>query len=186
MTANLSAPYFPAMALRHTDVALYVDFDGVLHHQAAMWHHKRGIYMNPLEAPGRSLFEWAHILEHMLEEFPNVQLVLSSTWCVKPGYSQSLQRLPANLRARFVGGTFHRRHHGADPWILEAFRATPRWRQILADVERRLPRAWLALDDDVADWPEQLQPNLIACAGATGLSCPRVQHELLEKLSKFS
>ncbi|MCT9811357.1 HAD domain-containing protein [Acidovorax sp. Be4] len=174
------------MALRHTDVALYIDFDGVLHHQAAMWHHKRGIYMNPLEAPGRSLFEWAHILEHMLEEFPNVQLVLSSTWCVKPGYSQSLQWLPATLRARFVGGTFHRRHHGADPWILEAFRATPRWRQILADVERRLPRAWLALDDDVADWPEQLRQNLIACNGTTGLSCPHVQDELREKLRNCS
>lgn len=187
MAIDLSAPYLPAAPpRRHIDLALYVDFDGVLQHEAVMWHHRRGIFMSPTEAPGRSLFEWAHILESILQEFPNVALVLSSTWCLRPGYGKALKRLPEGLRARFVGGTFHRLVHGIDPWVLQSFRSTPRWQQILSDVARRKPDHWLALDDDVEGWPEGWRANLIACDGSTGLSSPLVQAELTRKLQAFA
>lgn len=183
---TLAAPYFTPRPLSQIDVALYVDFDGVLQHQAVMWHRKRGIYMSPTEAPGRTLFEWTHYLEEALNGFPEVALVLSSTWCVKPGYGKALKYLSAILRPRFVGGTFHRRVHGADPWILQGFRDMPRWKQVAADVERRKPRAWLALDDDVEDWPDHLRDNLVACDGSTGLSSPSVREELEKKLSSIA
>ncbi|SCK11209.1 hypothetical protein VAR608DRAFT_0553 [Variovorax sp. HW608] len=186
VSESLAAPYLPAGPLPSADIVLYVDFDGVLQHQAVMWHRKRGIYMSPIEAPGRLLFEWAHHLEAAISEFPAVSLVLSSSWCVKPGYGKALRHLPEPLRSRFIGGTFHRRHHGADEWILQSFRAAPRWKQILADVERRKPRVWLALDDDVADWPDHLRANLVACDGATGLSDPLVLADLKEKLAVTS
>lgn len=182
MTTSLAAPYQPAAPLPKADVVLYLDFDGVLHHHAVMWHPRRGIYMNPIEAPGRRLFEWVDHLEAILSEFPAVSVVLSSSWCVKPGYGKALKYLSLGLRARFVGGTFHRRHHGADQLILQSFTATPRFKQILGDVERRRPRAWLALDDDVADWPDQYRENLVACDGETGISSQLVQAELRTKL----
>jgi hypothetical protein len=54
--------------------------------------------------------------------------------------------------------------------------------QIWADVQRRKPSQWVALDDDADGWPEWARSNLVECDGATGLSCPRVQVELREAL----
>jgi len=179
---NLATPYLPAPPLPRVDLALYVDFDGVLQHESVMWHRRRGIYMNQLEAPGRTLFEWTHHLEQSLKDFPDIFLVLSSTWCINPGYGKALKRLPESLRSKFVGGTYHKRVHGADPWLLQSFRSTPRWKQIADDVARRKPSAWLALDDDVEDWPDHLRDNLVACDGSTGLSELRVREELRGKL----
>jgi len=138
--------------------------------------------MSPYEAAGHSLFEWVPFLESVLQPHPAVALVLSSTWCIRPGYSATLKRLPASLRARFIGGTYHRRVHGVDPWNLSMFRTTPRGVQVQEDAQRRKPHQWIALDDDLEDWPDSCRQNLIACEGTTGLSNPEVQHELREKL----
>lgn len=187
MSLNLAAPYHPHMAVKPPpDVVIYTDFDGVVQHEAVLWSPKRGPFMCPREARGHTLFEWAHHLEEELEAFPEVRLVLSSSWCVFPGYSKALKRLPPELRTRFIGGTFHKRHHGTDPWLLQSFRATPRWEQIVADVKRRRPRAWLALDDDVENWPSELLGNLVKCDGATGLSSVSTRRELEEKLLQIT
>jgi len=138
--------------------------------------------MSPYEAPSHALFEWLPILEEELAPYPSVALVLSSTWCIRPGYAKTLQRLPKELRARFIGGTYHKRVHGADSWTLASFRTTSRGMQILADVQRRRPRHWIALDDDIEDWPAFAIDNLVACEGTTGLSSPEVRRELRRKL----
>ena len=62
------------------------------------------------------------------------------------------------------------------------FRATPRGVQVQEDAQRRKPRQWIALDDDLEGWPDSCRENLVACEGTTGLSNPVVQHELKEKL----
>lgn len=180
--SGLAAPYFAASVPAHADVLLYLDLDGVVQHDAVFWHPRRGPFVHPYQAPGRTLFEWIPQLIEALAHFPEVRIVLSSTWCIRPGYGKTLKHLPLTLRSRFIGGTFHKRHHGADPWMLESFRSTPRGLQIWVDVQRRKPRHWLALDDDVADWPSFALENLVACDGSTGLSCLRVQRELRQKL----
>lgn len=181
-SAGPLAPYIPASPPRSADFVLYLDLDGVVHHEAVLWHPHRGIYMSPYEAPSHALFEWLPILEEELAPYPSVALVLSSTWCIRPGYAKTLQRLPKELRARFIGGTYHKRVHGADPWTLASFRTTSRGMQILADVQRRRPRHWIALDDDIEDWPAFAIDNLVACEGTTGLSSPEVRRELRRKL----
>lgn len=118
LSSGQISPYLPASTPRSADVVLYLDLDGVVHHEKVLWHPRRGIYMSPYEAAGHSLFEWVPILESVLQPHPAVALVLSSTWCIRPGYSATLKRLPASLRARFIGGTYHRRVHGVDPWNL--------------------------------------------------------------------
>ncbi len=187
MTALLpssSAPFLPISKPRSADTVLYLDLDGVVHHEAVLWHPRRGIYMSPHGAAGHTLFEWLPLLEEELAPYPSVALVLSSTWCIRPGYAKTLQRLPEQLRARFIGGTYHKRVHGADPWNLASFRSTPRGMQILADVQRRKPRHWIALDDDIEDWPLSAIGNLVACDGTTGLSNPEVRCELRCKLQQ--
>lgn len=162
---------------------LYLDLDGVVQHEAVLYDPRRGIYMSPAQV-GRVLFEWVPILEEILQPFPDVALVLSSTWCIRPGYSKTLELLPSSLRSRFIGGTYHRRIHGTDPASLSVFRDTARGLQIWADVQRRKPRQWLAIDDDVQDWPQWALEHLVACDGTTGLSDTRVQAELATKLAR--
>jgi len=140
--------------------------------------------MSPYQATRHSLFEWLPLLLEELAPYPHVSLVLSSTWCIRPGYAKTLQRLPEQLRARFIGGTFHKRVHGADPWLLASFRNTSRGEQILADVTRRKPRQWLALDDDIEDWPPSILDRLVACDGRTGLSDLRTRQALRDMLQK--
>ncbi|WOI45511.1 HAD domain-containing protein [Acidovorax sp. BLS4] len=182
-------PNFARQACRSRvppDMALYLDIDGVLHHEAVMWHHRRGIFMSPSEAPGRKLFEWVGYLEEALEPFPKVSLVLSSSWCVKPGYGKTLKWLPERLRQRFIGGTYHKRIHGADPWAISAFKSMSRGEQIVADVRRRQPRDWIALDDDTVGWPPHAMHNLIECDGQRGLSCAAVRHALAKRLEAWN
>lgn len=178
----------PVLSTRSVDqqscapVVLYVDLDGVLQHSCVLHHPKRGIYLCPERAAGRSLFEWAHYLVQALEPHPEVRCVLSSSWCIWPGYRKTLERMPADLRSRFVGGTYHSKVHGTDVWARASFRDTPRWTQIWADVQRRRPRAWLAIDDDWQDWPSWARPNLVACDGEFGLSKESSRDELSAKL----
>ena len=184
MISSYLEPYIPASTPRSADLILYLDLDGVLHHESVLWHPSRGIYMSPYQASDHALFEWLPILEEELAPYPSAALVLSSSWCIRPGYAKTLERLPEQLRARFIGGTYHKRVHGADPATLASFQSTPRGMQILADVRRRKPRHWIALDDDVEDWPSQAIDNLVACEGTTGLSSPIVRRELRRKLMR--
>lgn len=182
MYFSQNVPYLPTSTPRSADVVLYLDLDGVVHHEKVLWHPRKGIYMSPYEAAGHAMFEWMPILESTLEPYPAVALVLSSSWCIRPGYSATLKRLPLSIRSRFIGGTYHRRVHGIDPWNLSMYRAMPRGVQIQEDALRRKPRQWLALDDDQEGWPQSSRQNLVACHGTTGLSSPDVQTELREKL----
>lgn len=166
------------------DVVLYVDLDGVIQHEQVLYQRRRGFYPCPVLAPGRRLFEWVHLLVEALEPYPDLRCVLSSSWCIWPGYERTLKMLPAELSTRFVGGTFHTRVHGVDFWSRATFKQSPRWLQIWEDVKRRKPKVWLALDDDCADWPTWCINNLVACDGETGLSSPSVQRALADKLSR--
>ena len=182
MTSVHNAPYVAASTPRSADVILYLVLDGVVHHEKVLWHPRKGIYMSPYQTSGHALFEWLPILEDELAPYPSVALVLSSTWCIRPGYAKTLQRLPERLRTRFIGGTYHKHVHGADPWSLASFQSTPRGMQILADVQRRKPRHWIALDDDIEDWPPLAIGNLVACDGTTRLSDPEVRRQLRQQL----
>jgi len=123
----------------------------------------------------------ASYLEEELALNPSVALVLSSTWCIRPGYSKTLQRLSEQLRA------IHWRHvpqarpwdRSMEPGVVPQY---PARYAAPADVQRRKPRHWIALDDDIKDWPPLAIGNLVACNGTTGLSNPEVRGELRRKL----
>lgn len=175
------------MALLHAPqtapVILYVDLDGVTHHRNVVWHPKRGIQMMQ---SGHRLFEWLSCLEDIVKPISNASLVLSSAWCVRPGYKRALSNLSPSFRERFIGGTYHRGAMRADPGLRDEFRSSTRFNQIFADVQRRRPVEWLSIDDDTDGWPIDCRRNLIACDGETGLSDRRVQSELREKLNSAS
>lgn len=156
---------------------LYLDYDGVLHHENCYWHARRGAYLVAPE--GHTLFQHVGLLEELLAPYPDIQIVLSTSWVRRLGYSRTAKRLPSALRQRVIGATYHSLMNR------DEFEATSRGMQIWADVMRRKPRAWLALDDDWEGWPEFCQSNYVPTNEVTGLSDPIVLDVFTQKLRQL-
>ena len=159
----------------HDALVLYLDYDGVLHHENVRWHPRQGAY---LDAPdGYALFQHAVLLETLLAPYPSLRIVLSTSWVRVFGYSRAAKRLTPQLRARVIGATYHSTMRAQD------FAAMPRGYQVWNDVQRRQPRDWLALDDDAQDWPDWCRDRLVHTHEHAGLSEPAVRAELRAKLA---
>jgi len=148
-----------------TPIVLYLDFDGVLHRDAVYRAPCRGIYIQ-----GGELFEWAHFLDELLLPWPQVAIVLSTSWVRELGYNRALSYLPSTLAKRVIGATFHRRVHGPTRELRWHWSQTPRGQQIAEDVARRRPFAWLAIDDAVDEFTPAQAEFLVACRSDAGLS----------------
>ena len=156
----------------------YLDFDGVVHVESVYWSPKRGIYL--ANAPGRILFEWMPILEQLLAPYPDVRIVLSTSWVRARSFNFAKQQLNLPLQERVIGATFHHRHMREEDFVL-----LPRGVQIANDVRRRVPQSWFAIDDDHVDWPDWCRDNLIRTDGAVGLSDSKIQNEIQRMLENF-
>jgi len=158
---------------------LYLDYDGVLHHENVMWHPRRGVYAG---RPGFILFEHALLLEELMQPYPEVGIVLSTSWVRSYGCAGAAKRLPAGLRDRVLGATFHSQMNE------QAFVAMPRGRQVLNDVARRRPRGWLALDDTDEGWPPEVRGNVLITDESLGISAPGMAEQIalaLERMCGF-
>ena len=131
-----------------TNPVLYLDFDGVLHHEEVWCGPKFGIYIPQHMAAGRTLFEWLPNLEEALAGYPQVSIVLSTSWVRERSYSFARKQLSFELQARVVGAIFNNRHH-----VRHEFIEASRGQQIADDIGRRKPSSWVALDDDIKGWP---------------------------------
>lgn len=155
-------------------IYLFLDFDGVLHHDC-VYRDKAGEIYLPIE--GRSLFEHAHHLVEVLKPHPEVVLVLSTNWVrLLGGYPEVRDRLPAPLADRAVGATWIERTHPV--WFQQA----TRYEQIIETVKREGIARWLALDNDDELWPNEHRWNLIHTDDDRGISERRKQAELAEKI----
>ncbi|MBB3182275.1 HAD domain-containing protein [Variovorax sp. Sphag1AA] len=155
------------------ELLLYLDFDGVLHHEEVYWTPRRGAYIKP---EGHALFEHARLLEQVLAPYPTPRIVLSTSWVRAYSCAKSAKRLPPSLRSRVIGATFHSEMNE------DAFATKARGIQVFEDVCRRRPRAWLALDDDDFNCPSWCRENLVHTHHELGISEPSVLAELREKL----
>lgn len=159
----------------------YLDFDGVLHHEAVARAPRRCARM--LEAQ-HTLFEWAPVLVDALRSYPAVTIVLATSWVRVLGYDRTKGYLPPELRARVVGATFHRREHGATRDLRELWAESARGVQLARDIERRQPARWFAIDDAVHEFLPWQKEWLVTCQGSTGLGAPDAQRQLNEMLRR--
>src|SRR5437016_14361462 len=83
---------------------LYLDYNGVLHDGMVIRNRKRGLYIT---TPERTFFEWMPILEDLLAPYPDVKIVLSTSWIRSLGFDATRQELSEGLRSRVIGSTFH-------------------------------------------------------------------------------
>lgn len=154
-----------------------LDNDGCLHHHEVYYTPGIGVHM---QEPGHELFEWAPILIELLAPYPDVRIVLSTSWVRSRGFEFTKAALPLPLRARVIDATFDNR----EVQKLE-FDFMSRGQQVLSYVERRGLQRWFAIDDDVNGWPDWCQHRLVQTRGHLGLSEPGAQdavRKILETL----
>lgn len=125
---------------------------------------------------GHSLFENSGILVEALTPYPEVAIVLSTSWVRVLSYSQAKAYLPDALRSRVIGATFHSAMNKFE------FDAMTRGAQVLADATRRAVTGWVALDDDDEGWVGPASKHLVLTNGHKGLSEPESVAELSDKL----
>ena len=167
---------------------LYLDFDGVLHPVDAF----RQIALSPgienwmasgLPAPcddeGRYLFMYCDILEAILAPFPEVGIVLSTSWAAAFGLEAASSRLPPSLRKRVVGATSNdgTNHHSQ-------LKCLSRGRQVARHARTLGLKDWVALDDDARGWPRRQgsRDHVEVCDENRGLDDPLVQARLESRL----
>jgi hypothetical protein len=83
-------------------VILFLDFDGVLHPDAVYLERGRPV----LRADGE-LFMWSRHLLDALASAPHVRIVLSTSWARELRFARARDYLPADLRPRVIGSTWH-------------------------------------------------------------------------------
>lgn len=158
---------------------LYLDYDGVLHNDAVYRSPKRGIYLDSSVAPGRRLFEWTDYLVQAVQPYPEIKIVLSTSWVRVLGYSGARSYLPPALAARVIGATFHRRHHHGDYVSARSKHWPTRGFEVMRDVARRCPSEWVAIDDTDNGWPAENRDRVVLCDPTTGLgdaaTCSRLE-----------
>lgn len=167
---------------------LFLDYDGVLHPDAAYLVRGRP----ELRAEG-SLFMWAPILERALAPYPQVKIVLSTSWVrVLNNFTRARGFLPPELQSRVVGATWHsamaRHHEGTHRIDARWFNELSRYGQIARYISRAdlWSEQWLAIDDDAEGWPVELRDHLIETEGRRGLSCESALSEFSLRLDSMA
>lgn len=154
---------------------LYLDFDGVLHPEPVYRHLKRGMHFGA-EHRSHTLFENADFLVEVLAPYPDVAIVLSTSWVRILGYARAKNCLPIELGKKVIGAVFHSQMNKPE------FDATPRGHQVLADATRRGVTRWLALDNDEEGWLTSAPAHLVTTHKTLGINEPQVAKALVEKL----
>jgi hypothetical protein len=155
---------------------IYCDYDHVLHGGAL--RYRKPPSLRP-ETSGQTLFQNAPILARLLEPYPDLKIVLSTSWVKELGFALARGYLPQALQQRVVGATFHKRHMRKD-----AFSSLTRYEQIVADVQRRRPIRWIAIDHDLQGWLQESLERIVAMPLVLGLSSPAAALELQRRLAK--
>jgi hypothetical protein len=132
-------------------VIVFLDFDGVLH-------------PDPCTEPAR-LFENAPRLAKAIGDFPEVGLVLSTSWRQAKPYEQLLAALPSRLQQRIIGLT----PNFSDFAPCASLIPYPREAECMRWLEQNRLQGedWLALDDRPS-WFTPYCENLIACHPQSG------------------
>ncbi|MEW6020997.1 MAG: HAD domain-containing protein [Pseudomonadota bacterium] len=151
---------------------LYLDYDGIL--------HPTDVRVSPDE-PLRprvyvrgqptdwSLFEHLTLLENLLAPYPELNIILATSWVREFGYQFSLAQLTPGLQNRVIGATL--------------YPAPARYFCIQIDADERGLERWLALDDDLNCWPESEMHRVVAPTDQLrGLAQPGIAEELADKL----
>jgi HAD domain in Swiss Army Knife RNA repair proteins len=130
---------------------LFIDFDGVLHPQ-----------YEGITTPVDELFCHLPLFESVMREFPQVRIVISSTWRNAFTLEELRKRFSQDIGARIIGVT---------PILdFDVYHPTRREQEILAWLAETesSERPWVALDDAVWQFQQHLD-RVVDCTWYVGL-----------------
>jgi hypothetical protein len=160
---------------------IFLDFDGVCHPASVFLKDGQPV----LHGQGE-LFMWAPLLAQALDPYPDIQIVLSTTWQHVLGLEKARACLPSSLRSRVVGTTSDTIQdtspYSTQASVLSKWHAMTRYQQILQYVQSMAVENWLAIDDDTMGWASEHLDHLIETNPALGLSDPDVVEQLRKAL----
>lgn len=151
---------------------LFLDFDGVLHPDEVYRVGERIV----LRMDGFSLFEWAEVLSELIAPYPELQIILSTTWVRQLGFEVARAYLPESLQRRVVGATWHET-------VPRGWEKLTRYQQIQRNVATHRHERWLAIDDDCRGWSDEHRSNIVVTDSLLGLGAASTQDELRDKLA---
>ncbi|MBB5441612.1 MULTISPECIES: HAD domain-containing protein [unclassified Paraburkholderia] len=128
------------LIMDNTTPTLFVDFDGTLHIGNAYIGGDDKITLDS----GRPLLEFAPLLIELLEPYPDVEIVLTTSWARRLPEEHVIAYLPPELRTRVVGTT--RDIKPRRSYVLDG---TERTDVIRSYAYGKRLKHWLAIDDAV-------------------------------------
>ncbi|HDR9140976.1 HAD domain-containing protein [Burkholderia vietnamiensis] len=171
----------PAISFDNQTPTLFVDFDGTLHRGKGLLESDGGLSLDT----GNPLFEFAPLLAGLLEPYPRVEIVLTSSWIYKLSLEQMVSYLPEQLARRVVGST--RGYKVRFGYLQDGSARTYVIRSYVFDHKLK---HWLAIDDSVygayhlsSDFL-RLEPHLVLLDSKQGIGAPEVQQRILEWLAE--
>ncbi|WP_231949997.1 HAD domain-containing protein [Paraburkholderia caribensis] len=128
------------LILDHSTPTLFVDFDGTLHVGNAYIDENNDISLDT----GRPLLEFAPLLVELLAPYPEVEIVLTTSWARRLPDERVIAYLPPELRPRVIGTTSNIKPRRS--YVLDG---TERTHIITSYAYGKRLKHWLAIDDAV-------------------------------------
>ncbi|MFL9886174.1 HAD domain-containing protein [Paraburkholderia agricolaris] len=169
----------PSRTLDRTTPTLFVDYDGTLHAGHALIDTAGQITLDS----GRALFEFVPLLVEMLEPYPSVEIVLTTSWLATLPEDKVISYLPAKLARRVVGTTQGRKARFS--YLRDG---TGRTDIITCYAFGKRLKHWLAIDDSVhgahrfGSEPGELVRNFVLLDSTRGISDEGAQQRIRDWL----
>ena len=162
-----------------TAPTLFVDYDGTLH----IGHAVVDVVGQVTLDSGRPLFEYAPLLIALLEPYPSVEIILTTSWLQKLPTEKVISCLPADLARRVVGTT-----RDIKSRLSYVLNGSERTYVIASYAHGHRLKKWLAIDDSAygayhfGREPGELAQNFILLDSARGISDADVQQRIRQWL----
>lgn len=171
----------PAPEHRSNTPTIFLDYDGTLHVGHALLDTTTGEVT--LDS-GRPPLEFASLLAEMLEPYPEVEIVLTTSWLQNLPLDQVTSYLPHELARRVVGTTL-----GIKPRLSYVLDGSERTYIITSYAFGKSLKNWLAIDDSVhrahqfGRMPGELVDHFLLLDSARGLSDEAAQCRIRDWLA---
>jgi HAD domain in Swiss Army Knife RNA repair proteins len=158
---------------------LFVDFDGTLHGGHALLDPNGQVSLDS----GRPLFEYAPLLVEILKPYPNVEIVLTTSWLDTLPTLEVISYLPQELARRVVDTT-----RGRKARFSYMQNGSGRTDIITCYAFGKRLEHWLAIDDSVygayhfGRVPGELMRNFVLLDATSGISDESAQQRIRDWL----
>ncbi|MCS6514880.1 HAD domain-containing protein [Burkholderia thailandensis] len=170
-----------ALVLDNPTPTLFVDFDGTLHRGHALLDASGRVSLDT----GNPLFEFVPQLERLLNPYPRVEIVLTTSWLDTLPFEKVVSYLAPPLAKRVVGTT-----QGIKPRFGYLQDGSARTYIIRSYVFAHRLKNWLAIDDSVYGAYHlntdvlRLEPHLVLLDPRQGIGSPEPQRRIEDWLAE--